>query len=774
MINCPTVPIMHTNPLYHIPYHPAFDRLQPEQAEPALRALLTEAAVAVDQLERGFAPTWEGLMEPLYRACEPLFDAWGLVNHLLAVMNSEGWRQAHDSLQPELVTFGLRVSQSPAFYRGYLALRDADRNTGLLGNCGSATPWRDVRCNNNQSAGLLSGPRRRILDSAIRGAEQSGVGLTGADRERFNAIQQELAKRSTDFSHNLLDAVKAYTLWLRDPRDAKGPKAPSAVEGLPASLLASAAQAAREAGEPQATPAAGPWRITLDAAVAVPFLLHCRNRALREELFRAQCTKASAGKLDNSAHIERILALRREMAGLLGFSNYADLSLSRKMAPSVAAVDQFAAELATAAGAPARRELEELQAFARSQGFAEASLAPWDVPFWAERLRETRYAYSEEELRAYFQFPRVLEGMFALAGRLFGIRVEAADGEAPVWHPDVRFFRVYAVTDDSGENGGASATSSVWRRGAPPSSTPTSGLSGAGGASSASPVCLACFFVDPYTRPATKRGGAWMDSFRTRDRRPDGTLQLPMAVLVCNQTVPGENHPSLMRFDEVTTLFHEFGHALQHMLTTVEDPEASGIHNIEWDAVEVASQFMENWCYERATVQGLSCHVETGAALPDDLFEKLRAAKNYRAASALLRQLFFAATDMDLHARYPRPEWPDADAVKRAAAQRLLPMPLLPEDRFLCSFSHLFAGGYAAGYYGYKWSEVLSADAFAAFEEAGLDNETAVQATGRRYRDTILSLGGGTHPMEVFQSFRGRPPTVDALLRHTGLKKYIN
>ena len=716
---------MNNNPLYRIPYHPAFDRMRPEHAEPALRALLAEATVAVDRLEHGLAPTWEGLMDPLYRACEPLFDAWGLVNHLLAVMNSDGWRQAHDALQPEIVTFGLRVSQSPAIYRGYLSLRDADRN-----------------------AGPLSGPRRRILDSAIRQAEQAGVGLSGASRERFNAIQQELAKLATSFSNNLLDAVKTYSLWLRDTE--RKPQVLSAVEGLPESLLASAAQAAREAGEAHATPAEGPWRITLDAAVAVPFLMHCRNRALREELFRAQCTKASSGKLDNSAHIERILALRREMAGLLGFATYADLSLSRKMAPSVATVDRFAADLATAASAPARRELEELQAFARSHGFAESSLAPWDVPFWAERLRESRYAYSEEELRAYFQFPRVLEGMFALVERLFSIRVEAADGEAPVWHPDVRFFRVYdaAPVAAAGGRGPRSTTAAT---------------------ETAHPI--ACFFVDPYSRPATKHGGAWMNSFRTRDRRPDGTLQLPMAVLVCNQTVPGNDHPSLMRFDEVTTLFHEFGHALQHMLTRVEDAEASGIHNIEWDAVEIASQFMENWCTERATVQRFSCHIETGAPLPDDLFEKIRAAKNYRAASALLRQLFFAVTDMDLHARYPRPEWPDADAVKRAAAQRLLPLPLLPEDRFLCGFSHLFAGGYAAGYYGYKWSEVLSADAFAAFEEAGLDNPAAVQATGRRYRDTILALGGGAQPMEVFQSFRGRPPTVDALLQHAGLKK---
>ncbi|MEI8242295.1 MAG: M3 family metallopeptidase [bacterium] len=696
---------MHNNPLYRIPYLPAFDLMQPEHAEPALRVLLAEAGAAVDRLERELQPDWNGLMDPLYRACEPLFDAWGLVGHLLSVMNSDGWRQAHDALQPEIVTFSLRVSQSQPFYRAYLALRAVD-----------------------QATGALTGPRRRILASAIRSAEQAGVGLSGDARERFNAIQQELARLSTSYSNNLLDAVKGYSLWMREPRDAAG---------LPATLLSSAAQAARDAGEPQATAEAGPWRITLDAAVAVPFLMHCRNRTLREQLFRAQATKASSGAFDNSAHIERILSLRREMAGLLGFATYADLSLSRKMAPSVAAVDRFSNELATAAAEPARRELAELQAFARSQGFAETSLAPWDAPFWGERLRESRYAYSEEELRAYFQLPRVLEGMFALAGRLLGIRVAAADGEAPVWHPDVRFFRVYEAN-------------------------PTA-------AAAAAPPAIACFYLDPYSRPATKRGGAWMNLFRTRDRRPDGARQLPMAVLVCNQTVPAGSRPSLMRFDEVTTLFHEFGHALQHMLTTVEDAEASGINNVEWDAVEIASQFMENWCYERSTARGLSCHIETGALLPDDLFEKIRAAKNYRAASGLLRQLYLGVTDMDLHARYPRPEWPDADAVKRAAASRLLPMPILPEDRALCGFSHLFAGGYAAGYYSYKWSEVLSADAFAAFEEAGLDNPAAIQATGRRYRDTLLALGGGTHPMEVFQAFRGRPPAVDALLRHASL-----
>ncbi len=694
-----STPPLTDNPLYQIPYLPAFDRMVPEQAAPALQARLAEAEAAVTRLEQSAAPTWPALMEPLYRACQPLYDAWGMINHLLGVMNSEGWRQAHDALQPALVSFGLRVAQSPQLYQGYLALREADRTTPQL-----------------------TGPQRRVLTSTIRSAEQAGVGLSGEARQRFNAIQQELATLATAFSNHLLDAVKHYSLWLRDP---------SELAGLPESWRAAAAAAAREAGESAATAEQGPWRATLDAPMLVPFLKHARCRPRRAELYRAHVTRAASGELDNSILLERILTLRREMANLLGYPSYAHLSLTRKMAPDIAAVDQLTADLAVAAQAPACRDNTELLAFARAHGFADEELAPWDFAFWSERLREERYAYNEEELRAYFPFPRVLEGLFALAQRLFGIRVQAADGSAPVWHPDVHFFQVHAT---SGEP-------------------------------------LAAFYLDPYSRPATKRSGAWMDSFRTRDRLPDGTLQLPLALLVCNQSLPTPTQPSLMRWDEVTTLFHEFGHALQHMLTTVEDPEASGINNVEWDAVELASQFMENWCYDRSTLQGLSQHVETRAPLPTDLFERILAAKNYRAAPDLLRQLFLGALDMELHARYPGSTGTDANAVKHALATRLLPAPLLPEDRFLCSFSHIFAGGYAAGYYSYKWAEVLAADAFAAFEEVGLQNEAAITATGARYRATILALGGGTHPMAIFQTFRGRPPQVTALLRHAGLQQ---
>lgn len=684
------------SPFYHIPYYPAFDRMTPENATPAFGQLLAEARAAVDALEQNIVPSWSGLMRPLHDACHPLYDAWGLLSHMLSVMNSEAWRRVQESVQPDIVAFSLRVGQSRAFYDGFRALRDAD-----------------------QAAPCLTPVQRRILAKTIQSAEQSGVGLAPEQQVRFNAIQMELARLSTAFRNNLLDATKAYSLILRTPGEA---------EGLPPALLAATAQAAKEAGEP-ATPEHGPWKITLDAAVYLPFMMHSRNRTAREHLYRAFATRAASGALDNTPLIEQLLALRRELAGLLGYPHFAALSLSNKTAKTVEAVDTLVARLADASRDAGRCEAADLQAFARANGFTEDPLQPWDITYWAERQREHLYDYSDEELSRYFLFPRVLEGLFSLAERLFGIDITPADGEAPTWHPDVRFFR---VADQNG--------------------TP-----------------LACFFLDPYSRPETKSGGAWMNDFRTRDRRPDGSLQLPMALLVCNQSAPVGNAPPVMRFQEVNTLFHEFGHALQHMLTTVDEPDASGVNGIEWDAIEIASQFMENWCYDRGTLKGLSRHAETGEPLPDALFDKIVAAKNYRAATAMLRQLFFAATDMDLYARYPRPEWPDADAVKRADAAKYSPTPLLAEDRFLCSFSHIFGGGYAAGYYSYKWSEVVSADAFAAFEEAGLADDAAVRATGRRFRDTLLALGGGADPAEVFLLFRGKGPSADALLRHSGL-----
>ena len=691
------------SPFYQIPYNPDFDRMTPDEATEAFARLLPEARAAVDALEKSFAPTWPGLMRPLHDACHPLYDAWGLLSHMLSVMNSDAWRRVHDALQPEVVSLSLRVGQSRTFYEGFLALQAADRDTPCL------TPV-----------------QRRVLAKTVQSAEQSGVGLPPEQQSRFNAIHMELAQLATSFRNHVLDATKTFSLVLRTREEA---------DGLPPALLAVTAQAAaasRMEGEcprEQPSPESGPWKITLDAAVYVPFMMHSRNRAARETLCRAFATRASSGETDNTPLIERTLALRRELAGLLGYATFADLSLSTKTAKTVAAVDGLIAQLASASRGAGGREAADLLAFARARGFEDETLQPWDVAYWAEREREHLYSYSDEELSRYFLFPRVLEGLFSLASRLFGITITHADGEAPVWHPDVRFFR---VADADG--------------------TPR-----------------ACFFLDPYSRPETKSGGAWMNDFRTRDKRTDGSVTLPMALLVCNQSVPVGNAPPVMRFTEVSTLFHEFGHALQHMLTTVEEPDASGVNGIEWDAIEIASQFIENWSYDHATLKSLSCHAETGEELPDALFDKIVAAKNYRAATAMLRQLFFAATDMDLYARYPRSEWPDAETVKRLNAQKYSPTPLLPEDRFLCSFGHIFGGGYAAGYYSYKWSEVLSADAFAAFEEAGLADEAAVRATGRRFRDTLLALGGGSDPAEVFRLFRGRDPAIAPLLRHAGL-----
>jgi oligopeptidase A len=443
-------------------------------------------------------------------------------------------------------------------------------------------------------------------------------------------------------------------------------------------------------------------------------------------VYRAYLARAGAPPYDNTPLVSEILALRHEKARLLGYPNHAAVSLAQKMAGSVGAVDALHERLLEVALPAARCEFAELESFAHQAGQREP-LAHWDIAFWAERLRESRYAFTEEALRPYFSLDRVLEGLFALCQRLFGIRVRRADGDAPVWHADVRF---HVIEDESGRP-------------------------------------LAQFYLDPYSRPANKRGGAWMADCIQRSRTATG-LRLPVAHLVCNGTPPSGGVPSLMTFREVETLFHEFGHGLQHMLTTVDYRDAAGIAGVEWDAVELPSQFMENWCLHRPTLEGLAIHYETGEVLPEALFEKLKAARTYRSGSAMLRQLQFGMTDLALHAgddANPRSPF----EIERAIVARTSLLPPLPETRFLCSFSHIFAGGYAAGYYSYKWAEVLSADAFAAFEEAGLDDAAAVAATGRRYRATVLAQGGSRHPLEIFREFRGRDPDPSALLRHHGL-----
>ena len=687
------------NPLHRDGELPRFDRLEVAGIEPGMRSLLAELEADLARLETTLEPTWSGLIEPLEEIAERFAFAWGWVAHLMGVQNSEALREAHAALQPAVVAFGLRQAQSRPIFEGLEALR------------------------RGPAFESLEPVQRRIVESLLREARHAGVGLPEAERARFNEIQAELAELGTRFSNHVLDATRAFSMTLRSAEE---------IAGAPASLRQLAARNAREAGESEATAETGPWRITLDAPCLVPFLEHAERRDLREQLYRAHITRASEGELDNTPITRRILVLRHEMARLLDFECYAALSLDSKMAPDVAAVDALLEDLRKTSLEAARGDLEILGRFARERGH-EGDLALWDMAYWAERQREQLFDYSEEDLRPYFPLPRVLEGLFELAKRLFGITIEAADGEASVWHPDVRFFRVRSETGEP----------------------------------------LAAFFLDPYSRPGEKRGGAWMGECLGRRRRRQGSgseLRLPVAYLVCNQAPPAPGRPALMAFDEVLTLFHEFGHGLQHMLTRVDHALASGIRNIEWDAVELPSQFMENWCYHRETLLGLSRHVDTGAPLSDTLFEKLEAARSYRAGTQMLRQIYFATLDLELHRGDPDRRGESIFEIQSRVAERTTVLPPLPEDRFLCSFGHIFAGGYAAGYDSYKWAEVLSADAFSAFEEAGLEDPAAVHEIGRRFRDTVLALGGGVAPMEVFESFRGRPPSVEALLRHSGLQ----
>lgn len=688
------------NPLLTGKGLPPFDAIKPEHVVPAVTQLLAELETELANLETSVKPTWNGLVEPLQRLGERLNWTWSIVGHLMGVKNSPELRSAHETVQPQVVQFWNKLSQSKPLYEAFKALRES-------GSWDSLEP-----------------AQQRIVEANIRDAQLSGISLEGEKKERFNAIQLELAELATKFSNHVLDATKAFSLTLTNPEE---------IDGLPPSLLSLAAQAARAAGAENATAENGPWRITLDFPSYGPFMQHSTRRDLREQLYKALISRASSGDLNNWPLLDRILALRQEKAALLGFESYAELSLASKMAPNVAAVENLLEELRQASYDAAVKDLAELKEFAAAKGAPEAAdLTHWDVGFWSERRREEKFAFSAEELRPYFALPQVLEGLFGLVNRLFGVTVKAADGQSPVWQEDVRYFQI----DDEAGN------------------------------------AIAYFYLDAYSRPAEKRGGAWMDDCIGRAKFVEaGTTntRLPVAYLVCNQTPPVDGKPSLMTFSEVETLFHEFGHGLQHMLTTVDYPGASGINNVEWDAVELPSQFMENWCYDRATLFGMAKHYETGETLPEHYYQKLLAARHYMSGSAMLRQVHFSSVDIELHHRYQPGGSETVADVRNRIAQTTTVLPPLKEDAFLCAFGHIFAGGYAAGYYSYKWAEVLSADAFAAFEEAGLEDASAIASTGKRFRDTVLGLGGSLHPMEVFKTFRGREPSTKALLRHSGL-----
>ena len=691
------------NPLLAPTALPDFAAIQAEHVAPAVAHAVASVRAELQTAEALGADQWPAILRALESMGETLGRVWGPIEHLLSVRDNDDLRTAHETAQPQVVEIGMAIAQSRPIYQALLA-------------CKQSAAWAQVPA-----------VERRAIDLTLREAELAGVGLDGAAAERFNAIQQELAELGTRFGHHVLDSTKAWHLDLTDPSD---------VVGLPETVRQLAAQSwlrAQPAGA-VADPVAGPWRLTLDAPSVVGFLQHSPRRDLRQQVWRAYVRRAAEGDTDNTPVMVQMLRLRREMAALLGDADYATLSLRSKMAPSVAAVRDLLERLRVASWDAAVRDLGDLRDLARAAGAPEADdLHPWDVAFWTERLREQRYAFNDEAVRLFFPLPKVLQGLFELSRALFGVVVAPADGKAPVWHPDVRFFE---LRDPDGS-------------------------------------LRAAFYLDPYSRPADKRGGAWMNECVGRATLPggDGRPRVPVAYLVCNAMPPVGDRPALLTYSEVETLLHEFGHGIQHMLTRVDLGLVSGIRGVEWDAVELPSQFMENWCYHRPTVRALSGHVETGEPIDDDLFGRIAAARTFRAGSDMLRQLLFARVDLDLHQRFDPQGAGSPFDLYRAVAEQSSVLPPEPDDRFLCGFSHLFGGGYAAGYYSYKWAEVLSADAFAAFEEAGLDDPAAVAATGKRFADTVLGLGGAVEPGEVFRRFRGRDPDEAALLRHAGLTR---
>ncbi|MDH5632504.1 MAG: M3 family metallopeptidase [Gammaproteobacteria bacterium] len=674
-----------SNPLMNHYNLPPFAAIRPEHVEPALDQVLMENRAAITGLVADDAATgWDRFVAIMESLDERLHRVWSPVSHLNSVMDSEALRDVYERCLPKISEYATEIAQNPKLYERYRLLADSDEFAQL-----------DVA-------------QRQLVNNVLREFRLNGAELEGADKARFAEIKKRLALLSNQFSRNVLDATHGWHLDIINEAE---------LAGLPESALALARQTAERAGVQG-------WRFTLDAPSYLGLVEYADSRDLREQVYTAFSTRASdqgpnAGQWDNAPLIDEILQLRHEMAGLLGFANYAELSLARKMADTVSEVSDFLYDLSGRSRDVALKDRQMLEQFARQQGL-DGPLQAWDIPYYGEKLRQQQYALSQEQLRPYFPLPKVLDGMFDLIGRLYGMRVEARN-DVETWHDDVRFFQIYDADNQA--------------RGA--------------------------FYLDCYARPH-KRGGAWMDDCITRKRSGDH-VQQPVAYLVCNFSPPVGSQPSLLTHDEVTTLFHEFGHGLHHMLTQVDYVSVAGINGVEWDAVELPSQFMENWCWQRDVVDSISGHYQAGDRLPAELFDKLYAARNFQSAMQLARQLEFSIFDLRLHAEYG--QWPSPQALLDSVRQEVAVVEPPHFNRFQNGFSHIFGGGYAAGYYSYKWAEVLSADAFGKFEENGLFD----QATGRAFLEEILERGGSQPAMELFVAFRGRKPSIDALLRHSGL-----
>ncbi|OMQ21016.1 oligopeptidase A [Serratia oryzae] len=678
-----------TNPLLTPFSLPPFSAIRPEDIVPAVQSALADCRAAVERVVAQPGPfTWENLCQPLAESDDRLARIWSPVGHLNAVKNSPELREAYEQALPLLSEYGTWVGQHEGLYQAYRSLREGP---------GFAT---------------LSVPQRKAVENALRDFELSGIGLPAEKQKRYGEIVARLSELGSTYSNNVLDATMGWSKLITDVNE---------LSGLPESALAQA-QAMAQAKEQEG------WLLTLDMPSYLPVMTYADSQALREEMYRAFATRASdqgpnAGKWDNSEVMAETLALRHELAELLGFASYADKSLATKMAESPEQVLGFLNDLAKRARPQAEQELAQLRAFAK-QHYGVDELEAWDITYYGEKQKQHLFSISDEQLRPYFPEQRVVEGLFEVVKRIYGITAKERK-DVDTWHPEVRFFDLF---DAKGELRGS-------------------------------------FYLDLYARE-NKRGGAWMDDCVGSLRKANGELQKPVAYLTCNFNRPLGDKPALFTHNEVTTLFHEFGHGLHHMLTQIDTAGVAGISGVPWDAVELPSQFMENWCWEPEALAFISGHFETGEPLPKALLDKMLEAKNYQAALFILRQLEFGLFDFRMHAEYS-PEkgaqiLPTLFDVKKTVA--VVPSPSW--GRFPHAFSHIFAGGYAAGYYSYLWAEVLSADAYSRFEEEGIFNAQ----TGKSFLDNILSRGGSEEPMELFKRFRGREPQLDAMLRHYGIK----
>lgn len=675
------------NPLLQDFDLPPYSQIKPEHVEPAVDQILADSRTAIAKLleRQQTNPSWDGLVLALDELGARLGRAWSPVSHLNSVCNSPELRAAYEACLPKLSEYWTEMGQNKPLFQAYEALAQSP------------------------AAADFDVAQKTILEHALRDFRLSGIDLPAEQQKRYGEIQMRLSELTSKFSNQLLDATQAWTKHITDE---------AVLSGLTDSAKAQMKQAAEAKG-------LDGWLITLEFPSYYAVMTYADDRALREEVYAAYCTRASdqgpnAGQNDNGPLMAEILDLRQELARLLGFANYSELSLASKMAESTDQVLSFLRDLAVRSKPFAEQDLAELKAFAAEQGLDD--LQSWDVGYYSEKLRQQRYSISQEEVRAWFPVDKVLSGLFAIVQKLYGIEIRELKG-FDTWHPDVRLFEI----TENGQHVGR-------------------------------------FFFDLYAR-ANKRGGAWMDGARDKRRTADGKLIAPVANLVCNFTPPVGGKPALLTHDEVTTLFHEFGHGLHHLLTRVEHAGASGINGVAWDAVELPSQFMENWCWEPEGLALISGHHETGEALPQAMLDKMLAAKNFQSGLMMVRQLEFSLFDFELHASHGdgRSVLDVLEGVRNEVSVLRPPA----YNRFANGFAHIFAGGYAAGYYSYKWAEVLSADAFSKFEEEGVFNAD----TGRAFREAILARGGSQEPMVLFVDFRGREPSIDALLRHLGLSQ---